>query len=129
MKPQSVSAGSIWPFKRPWVLYVSTLIFAVFYALIFIDEAFSLPVNNIDQLCVILLFLFFVIGFVFSWWNQLITGLLLVGYYMIIIYLLESKIINEMGPYGQFTFPVLVLGILYLVFWIYLRPRKVVNDR
>ena len=242
MEPQSVSAGSIWPFKRPWVLYISTLIFVVFYTLIFIDEAFPLPVDNIDQLCVILLFLFFVIGFVFSWfrertagyifvlwyilevfvgnfiwedaamvlvlgfpllpmgifylvyanrknrdpsppiheqwklflrqsilagaaihiivitaiflklppldwlsgpypylillfiiylaaaafswWNELITGLLLVGYYIVIIYLLESGIIDEMGPFGQFTLPLLVLGLLYLVYRIYIRPRK-----
>ena len=246
MEPQSVSAGSIWPFKRPWVLYISTLIFAVFYTLIFIDEAVPLPVNNIDQLCVILLFLFFVIGFVFSWFrertagyifvlwyilevfvgnfiwedaamvlvlgfpllpmgifylvyanrknrdprppsheqwklflnvallsavlihfilllvnftsmaperwisgpylylnilfivfltaaaisrrNELVAGLLMVAYYLVIIYLIEVRIIDEMGPYGLFLFTVVILGLLFLVFWIFLRPRKVVVD-
>jgi len=33
-----------------------------------------------------------------------------------------------MGPYGLFTFPVLVLGLLYLVYWIYSRTRKALGN-
>ena len=246
MKPQSVSAGSIWPFKRPWVLYVLTLIFAVFYTIIFIDEAFPLPLNYLDQLCVILLFLFFLIGFVFSWFrektagyifvlwyilevlvgifiwedagmvlvlgfpllpmgifylvyanrknrdprppafeqwklflkvavmsavlihviillynltsmsperwisrpylhlnilfivfvtaaaiarrNELVGGLIMVAYYLAIICFMEDHVVDDMEPYHMIMFPVLILGLLYLVYWIYIRPRKVVKD-
>jgi len=74
----------------------------------------------------ILVIIIYLLATVFSWWNELITGLLLTGYYIVIIYLLETKIIDEMGPYGLFTFPVLIMGLLYLVYWIYVRPRKAV---
>ncbi len=244
MVPKTSSSSSIWPFRRPWFLYVSTIIFAVFYVIIFIDEAFPLPVIDFDQVCVILLFLFFVVGFVFSWFrektagyifviwyilevfvgnfiwddaamvlilgfpllpvgifylvyanrknrdprpavheqwklflnvsilsavvihfilmlwnltsivperwisgpymylimlfivfliaaaisrrNELIAGLLMVAYYIVIIYLIDVSIIDDIGPYGLVNFPVLILGILYLVYWIYIRPRKAV---
>ena len=52
----------------------------------------------------------------------------MVAYYIVIIYLIDVSIIDDIGPSGLVNFPVLILGILYLVYWIYLRPRKVVKD-
>jgi len=246
MGPQSSSTGSIWPFKRPWLLYAFAVTFTVFYIIFIIDEAFPVKIEDFEDLSVILLFLFYVAGFILSWFrektagymfiswfiievflgnfvwedaalvlilgfpllpigifyvlyankkgrdprpsaheqcilflrlsilagvaihiivvvadllklppdrwvsgpylylnllfivflaaaafsrkNKLITGLLLVTYYLAIIYLMEVGIIDEIGPFEHLTFPVLVLGLLYLVYWIYIRPRKAVED-
>ena len=115
MEPKTSSDGSIWPFKRPWVLYVFTLIFAVFYTLIFIDEAFPLQVKNIDQLCLILLFLFFVIGFVFSWFRERTAGYIFILWYILEI-LAGIFIWDDAGMVLVLGFPLLPMGIFYLVY-------------
>lgn len=246
MGPQSPTTGSIWPFKRPWLLYAFAVTFTVFYIIFIIDEAFPIEIKDFGDLSVPLLFLFYIVAFIYSWFrektagymfiawyiievflgnfiwedaalvlilgfpalpmgifyvlyanrkgrdprpraheqwklllrlsilagvaihiivvtggllklppdrwvsgpylylillfivflaaavfsrkNKLITGLLLVIYYLAIIYLTEVGIIDEMGPLVHVAFPVLILGLLYLVYWIYIRPRKAAED-
>ncbi len=74
-----------------------------------------------------ILFIVFLVAAAISRRNEMVAGLLMVAYYLVIIYLIEVRIIDDIGPYGLILFPVLILGLLYLVYWIYLRPRKVVK--
>ncbi len=83
------------------MLHIATLIFAVFYTMIFIDEAFPLLVNNLGQLCVILLFLFFVIGFVFSWFRERTTGYIFILWYILAALRLRSEGCIEQGKPAQ----------------------------
>ncbi|MEE9461188.1 MAG: hypothetical protein V3V53_05115 [Bacteroidales bacterium] len=107
------------------MLYILTLIFAVFYTFIFVDEAFPLPVNNLDQLCVILLFLFFVIGFVFSWFREKTAGYIFILWYILEV-LVGIFIWDDAGMVLVLGFPLLPIGIFYLVYAR--RKMKVVVD-
>ncbi len=126
MVPKTSSSSSIWPFKRPRLLYVSTIIFAVFYVIIFIDEAFPLPVIDLDQVCVILLFLFFVVGFVFSWFRERTAGYIFVLWYILEV-LVGIFIWDDAGMVLVLGFPLLPMGIFYLVY-ARRKHRKVVKD-
>jgi hypothetical protein len=126
MEQQPVSSSSIWPFKRPWVLYILILIFAVFYTIIFVDEAFPLPVINLGQLCVILLFLFFVIGFVFSWFREKTAGYIFVLWYILEV-LVGTFIWDDAGMVLVLGFPLLPMGIFYLVY-ARRKSRRVARD-
>jgi hypothetical protein len=115
------------PKYQQWKLVLRVLM--VGYAAIFISVILG-DLNNYDFLGVPyvyfpVLFIVFIAAFAFVWKNELIAGLLMVLWYFGIIAIAGyfPELPNEFGPMRLMGIPVLVQGILYLVYWNYVRPK------
>ena len=64
-------------------------------------------------------FLIFVLGYIFSWWRGLVGGIIIAigGILMFFTHILSANGEFEFLPFFVFSGPMLLCGILYLVFW------------
>ena len=110
------------------ILRILTTLAAVFYTLIFLDEAFP-PYNpdmresNLGIAMVFVLYIYFVIGYYFTWTNEQKGGIMLMTWWLWLF--LVAWLI---WTYGNVTVilgvPIFILGILFL---IYARKKKRTN--
>ena len=100
------------------ILRISGTIAAVFYILFLVAE--GVPVSRgaaFAEISVYLLFALFILGFIFLWMNELVSGLLL-----IIWYALEWILVFWVWVDGALTLilgiPIGILGIILLIYGI-----------
>ena len=101
------------------VLKVLVTIAAIFYALIFIDEAFppydpNMKESDFGIVMVFILFIWFGIGYYFLWKNERRAGIMLISWWLG-LFLTAWQV----WLYGNVTvvlgFPIFVLGILLVI--------------
>lgn len=102
------------------ILRVLSTLAAIFYSMIFIDEAFppydpSMRESNVGILMVFILFILFSIGFYFVWKHERIAGILFTTWWIGVF--LTAWLI---WSYGNVTvilgFPIFIIGILLLYY-------------
>jgi len=101
------------------VIYIGGL--PDFYAEWSASEAISNPIIPMLILGVV-----FIAALVLSWKSELIAGVLFIAWYVgILIFIsLSPGLTRDVGPIRLFGFPILVHGILYLVYWFQIRPKN-----
>lgn len=93
-----------------------TLVYAVLYVLFILSGDFTgaYPSLKTEGVGVYLLFVLFIIGFLISWYNKLITGIMFLLWYIGML-ILELFIVEKDGGFGIISgIPLVVLGILYI---------------
>ena len=102
------------------ILRILTCIAALFYTLIFIDEAFppyhpTMKESNFGIAMVFVLFGYFMIGFYRLWNNEKIAGFIFISWWIFLF--LTAWLFWK---YGNVTvvvgFPIFILGILLLIY-------------
>lgn len=113
-----MNTASVKTFRN--ILRVLTTLAAIFYALIFIDEAFppydpNMKESNFGITLVFVLFIWFLIGFVCLWKNEKIAGIVFVSWWIGLF--LTAWLV---WIYGNVTvilgLPILFLGIFLLLY-------------
>ncbi|WP_242155923.1 hypothetical protein [Aestuariivivens sediminis] len=102
------------------ILRIVTSVAALFYFLIFVDEAFppydsDMRESNFGIVMVFVLFLWFSIGYYYLWKNEKLAGLILASWWIGLF--LTAWLVWE---YGNVTvilgFPIFILGLLLLLY-------------
>jgi hypothetical protein len=118
--------------KRSKALLIATSVFGLLY-LAFIIESFipsqegspvssAVPFNpfDLEQICVKLLFLLFLVGYFAAWKNEWVAGVIFTLWYAA-MWCLELVVVaplrNSGGGGIVMGLPLFVLGILFLVHW------------
>ena len=119
--------------KEQWRLFLRISIFSglVIHIITVADNLFTLhPAEWIHgpYLSLHLLFIVYVVGFILSERHELVTGILLTAYYLAIIFLLQMNVFEGMAPYGILTFPVLALGLLYMLYAVKEKQKRVTGS-
>lgn len=113
------------------ILRIVVTIAALFYTLIFIDEAFPpydpvMRESNLGITMVFVLFIWFVIGYVYLWKNEYISGVFLSTWWIALF--LTAWLV---WLYGNVTvilgFPIFILGIL-LLFYAWKKRKSSANN-
>jgi len=85
------------PYRRPWLLWLCSVLFAVGYIALFIDELIPPPETfNSDSLLGVLLLLIYLTGFILSWFREKTAGYIFIGWYLL-MQLLGSFVWAEAG--------------------------------
>ena len=97
----------------------------IVYILIFIGETFlteeSVPL--LDTVGIIILFILFLVGYYFSWKNQRISGIIIVGWYVIEL-IFGFFVWDDAGMVILLGFPVFILGILLIIYSLKHKKKK-----
>lgn len=120
---------------QQWSLVLRLLIsaYAAIYIIGMVDNFTGITepdfISEPYQYLTILLAIF-LIGFGFSWKNELISGIILALWYLGILVLLRyfPGLPNKVGPMRLLGFPILVQGFLYILYWFIIRPEKPPNS-
>lgn len=113
----SVSKGKK---KHPKILLTITTIYGILYvALIFSYLIFENSKSEItlEGIIVSFAFIFFLIGYYYSWKNQLIAGIIFILWWGIMWYLTLFVVDTDKGVGVVMGIPLFVIGILFLVNW------------
>lgn len=106
--------------KYPKLLLILTSVFALLY-LVFIAANFIQPGNNNpydpENIIVNLAFIIFLIGFYFSWKNELIAGIIFIFWWGVMWYLGLFIAAHDKGAGAVMGIPVFIFGILFIVSW------------
>jgi len=67
----------------------------------------------------------FFVAFVFSWKSELITGILLITWYLIVVVLTQQfPVFEHSGPWAIVGLPILVQGIFYVIYSLKFEARQ-----
>lgn len=107
------------------VLRVLASVAAIFYVVFLVDESISIvDALSLEGLTVYLLFLFFMIGYIYVWKNEIVTGLLWVVWYglqwgLVMYVWTDAALTLVLG------FPIPIIGIFFLWHgWQQLKKNK-----
>jgi hypothetical protein len=118
--------------RFPSALLVVTSLYGLLYLAFFIMSFIPSPEGNpvssaqhfdpfdLEQIYVKLLFVLFVVGYVFSWKNRLIAGLIFLIWFGLIVCLdhwVSSTLHRQSGGGIAMGLPLLVLGMLFIITW------------
>lgn len=104
------------PVKLKPVQYI-TIAYAVVYSFLIFSSIPGWDFTHIttEDTGVILLFALFIAGFIFSWFNRIVTGILFL-LWNAGMWILECFIVEKAGGFGIITgVPLLILGVFYIV--------------
>jgi hypothetical protein len=94
-----------------------TFAYALLYILFFIDFNFGKPSYslNAESIGVNICFVLFLIGFVFSWFNGIVTGVLFL-LWNVVMWIVELFFVDKGGGFGIVSgVPLLILGVFYII--------------
>jgi len=113
------------PYRRPWLLWLCSVLFAVGYIYIFLDEMKTRPKPFDPELLLVpLMLLIYLAGFVLSWFREKTAGYIFIGWYLLIL-ILGWFVWPEAGMVMALSFPLLPIGIFYVVYSF----RKIPENR
>ncbi|MBU1097056.1 MAG: hypothetical protein KKB34_11295 [Bacteroidetes bacterium] len=100
--------------KHSKVLLIITTIFGILYLIFIIDNFISEP-HNLESTVVKLAFIVFLIGYYYSWKNEMIAGVIFIFWWGIMWYL--SLLIAELdkGASVIMGLPMFIVGIIFIV--------------
>lgn len=102
------------------ILRILVTLAAIFYLLVFIDEAFppydpDMKESNFGIAMVFVLFIWFFVGYYYLWKNEKIAGILLTTWWIGLFF--TAWLIWVYGNVTVFMgFPIFILGILLLIY-------------
>jgi|WetSurMetagenome_2_1015567.scaffolds.fasta_scaffold104016_2 hypothetical protein len=94
-----------------------TIAYAVVYTLLIISSIPGGDLNHInaEDIGVFLLFALFIVGFIFSWSNRIVTGILFL-FWNAGMWIVECFFVEKAGGFGIIAgVPLLILGVFYIV--------------
>jgi len=112
--------------KHPKVLLTTTTIYGIIYAtfiigyLIFENSNFEI---TLESIIVNLAFIVFLIGYYYSWKNQLIAGIIFIFWWGIMWHLALFIVERDRGAGVVMGIPLFIIGILFIVYWYRKRVR------
>ena len=96
-------------------LQIFTGLYAALYILFIISFAGDYPQLNAEGIGLYLLFILFIVGFSFSWYNKIFTGLIFL-LWNIGMWIIELYIVPEDAGFGIISgVPLLVLGVFFII--------------
>ncbi len=115
--------------KWKTALRLFTTIYTILYFLVIIDDiSGNLDIDFYSTPGIILIILFFIysIGFVYSWKNEIIAGIIFIFWYMGVLYVFNTNfLIGDSGPWAYAGFVVLIQSILYLIFHFKYKTKQI----
>ena len=110
------------------VIRIFASLITLFYLLVFVpkfiqtllgDAPESPPGADWEGSMVTVSFLIFILGYIVTWWRGLVGGIIIAigGVLMFFTHMLSASGEFEFLPFFVFSGPMLLCGILYLVFW------------
>ena len=99
--------------KHSKVLLTITTIFGILYLIFIIDNFISEP-HNLESTVVKLAFIIFLIGYYYSWKNELIAGIVFIIWWGIMWYLGLSIAEHDKGASVVMGLPMFIVGILFI---------------
>jgi hypothetical protein len=106
--------------KYPTLLHILTSLFALLY-LVFIVANIIQPGNNNlyepENIIVNMAFIIFLVGYYFTWKNELIAGIIFIFWWGVMWYLGLFIVEQDKGAGAVMGIPVFIFGILFMVSW------------
>jgi hypothetical protein len=102
--------------KRLPLLPIITSIFAIAYLILIIDFFISEP-QNLESNIVNFAFIIFLIGFYYSWRNEIIAGVFFVFWWGLMWYLGLYVAEHDKGAGVVMGVPIFIIGILFIISW------------
>lgn len=112
--------------KHPTVLLIVTTIFAILYAALIIGYLIFESIGSevtLEGIIVDFAFIVFLIGYYYSWMNELIAGIIFIFWWIIMWYLALFVSETDKGVGVAMGIPVIIFGILFIVYWYRKRLR------
>ena len=113
--------------KHPKVLRILTTIYGIMYLVLILSFLlFENPdFNNItlEGIIVSLAFIVFLIGYYYSWKNEMIAGTIFIFWWGIMWYLGLFVAERDKGAGVVMGVPLFIIGILFIVYWYRQRAR------
>jgi len=117
--------------KRKTVLQVLTSTYTILYILIIIDDItgnLEIDFYSTPGIILIILFLIYSVGFIFSWKKELIAGIIFIFWYAGVLYIFNTNyLISDSGPWAYAGVVVLVQGVLYLNYHFEFKTKQIQN--
>jgi hypothetical protein len=107
--------------KRLWTLRILLGIFAILYLIIGSEDFLSINEPNswdIENSALKILFAIFVIGYGFSWKNELASGVIFIFWFLGMCYENFFLCTSDCGAGIVMGIPLLILSIFFIVFWL-----------
>jgi ABC-type sulfate transport system permease subunit len=112
--------------KHSTVLLTLTTIFAFLYLIFIIDNFISEP-HNLESTVVKLAFIIFLIGYYYSWKNEMIAGIVFIFWWGIMWYLGLLIAEHDKGASIVMGLPMFIIGIIFIVSRYRRRERTTKN--
>jgi len=111
--PESQSKGKE---KRLKALLTLTTIYGVLYLILVISRFFEGP-YDLEEIIAYLAFIIFLVGYYYSWRNELIAGIIFIFWWGIMCYLGIFIAETDRGVGVVIGFPMFIIGILFIISW------------
>jgi hypothetical protein len=100
---------------KPWVLRGLTIVYLLLYILVIFEDVTTINFSSLEDLTILLLFLYFATAFGLSWFRERTAGYMLILYYLLEMVLIlyvwtDASMIIILG------FPALPIGIFYILY-------------
>lgn len=118
--PESLSKGKK---KRSKVLLTVTTLFGILYLIFIIDYFISEP-QNFESIIINLAFIIFLVGYYYSWRNDMIAGIIFIIWWGIMWYLGLFIAEHDRGAGVVMGVPLFIIGILFIISWYRKRERS-----
>jgi len=112
--------------KHSRVLLTITTILGILYLIFIIDNFISEP-YNLESIIVNLAFIIFLVGYYYSWKNEMIAGIVFIFWWGIMWYLGLFIAEHDRGDGVAMGVPIFIIGILFIVSWYRRRARTTNN--
>jgi hypothetical protein len=107
--------------KHPKVLLILTTIYGALYSILILS--FLLFENpdfkniNLEGIIVTLAFIVFLVGYYFSWKNEMIAGTIFILWWGIMWYLGLFVAEHDRGAGVVMGMPMFIIGVVFIVYW------------
>lgn len=112
-------------------LRLLTTTYTTLYTLVIIDDItgnLEIDFYSTPGIILIILFLIYSVGFIFSWKKELIAGIIFIFWYAGVIYIFATNfVIGNSGPWAYAGFVVFLQGLYYINYWFKLKPKQIQN--
>jgi hypothetical protein len=109
--------------KHSKVLLTLTTIYGILYLIFVITSFFEGP-YDFERIIVYLAFIIFLVGYYYSWRNEMIAGIVFILWWGIMWYLGLFIAEHDRGAGVVMGVPLFIIGILFIVSWYGKRGRS-----
>lgn len=109
--------------NRPKVLLTLTTIYGILYLILLITSFFESP-YDLERVIVYLAFIVFLVGYYYSWRNEMIAGIVFIFWWGIMWYLGLFIAEHDRGAGVVMGVPLFIIGIFFIVSWYRKRRRS-----
>ncbi len=109
--------------KRSKVLLTFTTIYGILYLILLITSFFEGP-YDLERIIVYLAFIIFLVGYYYSWRNEMVAGIVFILWWGIMWYLGLFIAEHDRGAGVVMGVPLFIIGILFIVSWYRKRRRS-----